>query len=215
MIYTSYILPNEVTTDSHFLRHQFTATLLEALGLKDESGVIYELINYRFFDDEQLGDWCGMIDGLINMVGTFFIKASTYEFMKFNDLLGAESYYYSFEYYGPSSLWNFLFPGDKPPIPRGITHGDELIYLFSTGVFDLSEEDWDMAWKMSNLWANFVIYGDPTSPEFPIEGVPSWPKWHDNSMKYLKIDSNPEVMENYLATWESSPPGPDKVPCQS
>ena len=35
-------------TDEHFLRHLFSSTLLEALGLKDDSGVIYELINYRF-----------------------------------------------------------------------------------------------------------------------------------------------------------------------
>ena len=95
------------------------------------------------------------------MVGTFFIKASTYEFMKFNDLGGGDSYFYSFEHYGNASLWNFLFPGGIPgdPIPRGVTHGDELIYLFSTGVFDLTPMDWEIARMMSNLWANFVIYG--------------------------------------------------------
>ena len=47
----------------------------------------------------------------------------------------------------------------QPPIPRGVTHGDELIYLFSTGVFNLTPEDWEVARIMSNLWANFVIYG--------------------------------------------------------
>ena len=54
------------------------------------------------------------------MVGTFFIKASTYEFMKFHDLGNAETYFYSFEHYGGPSLWNFLFPGGIPgdPIPR-------------------------------------------------------------------------------------------------
>jgi hypothetical protein len=40
-----------------------------------------------------------------------------------------------------------------------VTHGDELLYLFSTGVFNFSEEDWDLSWKMVNLWTNFVIYG--------------------------------------------------------
>jgi len=213
MIYNSYIKPNHVTTNEHFLRHQFSATLLEALGLKDDSGVIYELINYRFFEDNELGDWCMMIDGLVNLVGTFFIKASTYEFMKFNDLIGSESYYYSFEYYGAGSLWNFLFPGEAPPIPRGVTHGDELLYIFSTGVFEHSEEDWDMAYKMSNMWANFVIYGNPTPPEFPIDGVPNWPLWQDNSMNYLKIDSTPEVLANYIGTWEASAPPPDSIPC--
>ena len=58
------------------------------------------------------------------MVGTFFIKASTYEFMKFHDLGNAETYFYSFEHYGGPSLWNFLFPGGIPgdPIPRSISH---------------------------------------------------------------------------------------------
>ena len=93
------------------------------------------------------------------MVGTFFIKASTYEFMKFHDLGKGDSYYYSFEHYGNASLWNFLFPNEKPPIPRGVTHGDELIYLFSTNVFNLTPMDWEIARVMSNLWANFVIHG--------------------------------------------------------
>ncbi len=33
------------------------------------------------------------------------------------------------------------------------------MYLFSTGVFNFSEDDWDLSWKMVNLWTNFVIYG--------------------------------------------------------
>jgi len=213
MIYNSYLLPNNVMDDSFFLRHYFTETMLEAMGLKDESGVIYELINYRFFQDSNLGDWCDMIDGMINLVGTFFIKASTYEFMKYNDLLGGESYLYSFEYYGGASLWNFLFPGEQPPLPRGVTHGDELMYLFSTGVFQLTDQDWEIARMMTNMWANFVIYGNPTPAESPVSGVPTWPAWQDSHMSYLKIDATPEVMTNYLATWENTPPGPDKVPC--
>ena len=48
MIYNSYLVPNSVMTDEHFLRHRFSSTLLEALGLKDDSGVLFELINYRF-----------------------------------------------------------------------------------------------------------------------------------------------------------------------
>ena len=52
-----------------------------------------------------------------------------------------------------------MMTGEQPPIPRGVTHGDELLYLFSTGVFNFSEEDWDLSWKMVNLWTNFVIYG--------------------------------------------------------
>ena len=78
-------------------------------------------------------------------------------------------------------------------VNRGVTHGDELIYLFSAGVFDLTFLDWEIARVISNLWANFVIHGyfhinitcrifsrffiqrDPTSPEFPIRlPDPAW-----------------------------------------
>ena len=44
-------------------------------------------------------------------------------------------------------------------VNRGVTHGDELIYLFSAGVFDLTFLDWEIARVISNLWANFVIHG--------------------------------------------------------
>ena len=72
-----------VVEDSHFLRHLFSATLLEALGIKDDSGVIYDLINYRYFEDSMLGDWDAMIDGMVNVIMkkkemnliTFFISS--------------------------------------------------------------------------------------------------------------------------------------------
>ena len=67
VIYNSYILPNGITEDANFLRHSFSATLLEALGIKDDSGIIYELINYRYFEDSMLGDWDLMIDGMVNV----------------------------------------------------------------------------------------------------------------------------------------------------
>ena len=74
MIYNSYILPNNVTSDSYFLRYEFTEALLDALGIKDESGVIYELIQYRYFEDDMLGDWELMIDSMINVRLTISLK---------------------------------------------------------------------------------------------------------------------------------------------
>ena len=67
VIYNSFIEPNNVTTDSYFLRYEFTEAMLDALGIKDYTGVIYELVNYRYFEDDMLGDWDSMIDGMINV----------------------------------------------------------------------------------------------------------------------------------------------------
>ena len=67
VIYNSFIAPNNVTTDSYFLRYEFTEAMLDAMGIKDYTGVLYELISYRYFADDDLGVWDLMIDGMINV----------------------------------------------------------------------------------------------------------------------------------------------------
>lgn len=207
MMYNAYFLPNELLTDTFFLRHLFISTLLSAMGLQDSSGNIYEMLEYSFFNHEDMGVWDTMMEGMINLVGTFFIKASTYEFMKYNELTGSDSYYYSFEYYGQNSLWNALFPNEKPPIEPGVTHGDEMLYLFSTGMYQFSDEDWDIAYKITNLWTNFAIYGNPTPVEATIEGVPVWPAWEPLGQNYMIIDTTMRTENNYVMTWAN----PDRI----
>jgi len=201
MMYNAYFVPNNILTNTFFLEHRFISTLLKSLGLDDESGNIYEMLEYSFFDHSDLGVWDNMMEGMVNMVGVFFIKASTYEFMKNEVLADVDSWFYTFEYYGDHSLWNFLFPAEKPPIERGVTHGDELVYLFSMGIFNFNDADWDMAYKITNLWANFVIYGNPTPAEYQLEGVPNWPTWTTSNTDYIILDSNPRMAQNYVKTW--------------
>jgi len=201
LMYNSFFVPNHILDDKFFLEFEFTTTLLRAMGLNDDSGNIYEMLEYVYFNHADMGDWSKMMEGMINLVGTFFIKAATHEFMKDHQLSGVDSWYYSFEYYGEHSLWNFLFPGNKPPIERGVTHGDEMMYLFSTGIFKFNDHDWDIAWKMVNLWTNFAIYGNPTAPLNEIEGVPTWTKWNPDEMPYLVIDSVCTVEHNNVITW--------------
>ena len=100
------------------------------------------------------------------MVGTFFIKASTYEFMKFHDLGNAETYFYSFEHYGGPSLWNFLFPGGIPgdPIPRSDLHW--LGKLTQHNICNLNFQRSDPWWRVDlsvlcwRLWPHFPRLGD-------------------------------------------------------
>ena len=53
-------------------------TMLNALGLHDESGVIYEVVQHDYFNMTDLGHWDQMMPGMINLVGTFFIKVIYY-----------------------------------------------------------------------------------------------------------------------------------------
>merc|ERR1719347_2035935 len=86
LMYSLYFVPNNYLDDTFFLNYEFTDTLLQAMGLNDESGNIYEMLEYTFFKHSDMGVWDTMMEGMINMVGTFFIKASTFEFMKYNEL---------------------------------------------------------------------------------------------------------------------------------
>jgi len=203
LIYNRFITPNNYQNDAMFLKHLFSNTLLEAMGLHDDSGVVYELLNYAFFNTSDLGDWDKMMPGMINLVGTFFIKSATYEAMKYNSLNDVDSYFYSFEYEGENSLWNLLFALEQPPIPRGVTHGDELIYLFSTDIWVFNDQDWDISWNMINLWANFATYGNPIHSDHPLADIPQWPKWTDDNLQYLKIDVESSVRRDYVRTWSN------------
>ena len=60
-----------------------------------------------------------------------------------------------------------------------------------------------MARIMTNLWANFVIHGDPATTEAPLDKVPAWPHWEDMDKHYLKLDLEPSLRTDYLLTWEN------------
>ena len=67
MIYNRFITPNNYQNDTMFLKHLFSETLLEAMGLHDDSGVVHEMLNYAFFNTSDLGDWDKMMPGMINV----------------------------------------------------------------------------------------------------------------------------------------------------
>merc|ERR1719187_664132 len=88
-----------------------------------------------------------------------------------------------------------------PVVPRGVTHGDELIYLFSPDIWVFNDQDWDISWNMINLWANFATYGNPINSDHPLTDIPQWPKWTEDNLQYLKIDVESSVRRDYVRTW--------------
>lgn len=132
------------------------------------------------------------------MVGTFFLKAGTYEFMKYNSMNGGQSHFYSFEYEGENSVFNLLFTGGDgtPPVPHGVTHADELIYLFTTGLFPRKGDDQKISEDLASIWTNFAING-----EFASKSTGKVPNWTEDNPKYLKIDVQNQVLDDYIVTW--------------
>jgi len=199
VMYNNYIEPRGLIHDADFLTHEFMPTMLDALGLQDTSGVIFEIVEHDYFNITDLGNWDQMMPGMINLVGTFFIKAATYEFMRYNTMHGGKSRFYSLEYEGENSIFNLLFNGgNAPPVPHGCTHADDLIYLFTTGLFDRKGNDLQISQDMAHLWANFAISGD-----FVTRKKREVPLWTEKDPRYLKIDVHEEILYDYIYTWSN------------
>lgn len=120
---------------------------------------------------------------------------------------GGQSHFYSFEYEGENSVFNLLFTGGSPPpVPHGVTHADELIYLFTTGLFPRKGDDEKITQDLASIWTNFAING-----EFGSKSTGKVPNWTEANPKYLKIDVENEILEDYIVTWSN----PDRNPeCQ-
>jgi len=131
-VYNSFLTSNNLTEDSSFLKYDLIPQLLRTVQMDNSYGIEH-LLDATYFDSWQLGDLMAMQPGLIDLLGVFFLKASSYTMVKENSGLNP-SYWYSFDYESEhKSAFHALFlnSGDKANITKpGVCHGDELLYLF-------------------------------------------------------------------------------------
>lgn len=99
-------------------------------------------------------------------------------------------YVYHLSYDGRLGFFKRLLRLNKYP---GVSHGDELGYLFRVGLLpeiQLGPESPDLLYRkrLLKLWVNFMKTGNPTPPEAQADlGVTWTPSWRGDSMDYLDI----------------------------
>ncbi|XP_068250011.1 venom carboxylesterase-6-like [Palaemon carinicauda] len=89
-----------------------------------------------------------------------------------------------------------------------VTHADDLCYFFDGGYFEPLEKEDDLKVRdiMTNLWANFATYGDPT----PDDSLGfKWEPVSKDSYSHLNINLSPAMEEDSRAEirefWEALP----------
>jgi len=130
-VYNTFLMNNSLTEDSGFLKYDLIPQLLRTVQMENSYGIEH-LLDDTYFDLWQLGDLMAMQPGLIDLLGVFFIKASSYTMVKENANLNP-SYWYSFDYTSEhKTAFHALFssPDLKANVTPGVCHGDELLYLF-------------------------------------------------------------------------------------
>jgi len=191
--YLDFLVPNNLVEDEEFLANDLVPTILKGLHIRDDTGALADALVDKYMVGADMGNFTSMTPGLTDMLGVLFLKSPGYETVKLNYKHNPNSYWYAFNYEGRNSLFTYLFLGNYPPIPHGVNHADEMIYLFIYPFLSnpplLNEEELILSKQMTQVWANFVIHGNPTPDELELPpGVPKWPQYNRDDDLYMDID---------------------------
>ncbi|XP_063380125.1 juvenile hormone esterase-like [Cydia fagiglandana] len=98
------------------------------------------------------------------------------------------TYFYMFSFAGERNYAKDVL--NVPLTMDGAFHGDELGYLFDISYMKerLRDEDMLIVDRMTELWTNFVKYGNPTPK--PSKLIPlQWPRVSQDKLPYLEINT--------------------------
>nr|XP_018917077.1 PREDICTED: pyrethroid hydrolase Ces2a-like isoform X2 [Bemisia tabaci]XP_018917078.1 PREDICTED: pyrethroid hydrolase Ces2a-like isoform X2 [Bemisia tabaci]XP_018917079.1 PREDICTED: pyrethroid hydrolase Ces2a-like isoform X2 [Bemisia tabaci] len=193
-IYTYLLEANNLTHNSEYLKTSFTRSVLRFLGVEDTVGAVSDLLNQKYFRHDQLGNFTAMIPGMVDICGVLLIKSCVFKLFQMTRIYN-ETYLYSFNYGSGKRYTKF---GHGYPFPGGVSHSDELFYLFWDHNVQLNKEEEEIAQSLVEMWTNFAIYGVPA----PALKVPSWPNMDSFNGPYLQIGRSPKVKPEYLSEYE-------------
>ncbi|XP_033606831.1 carboxylesterase 1E isoform X3 [Cryptotermes secundus] len=200
--------------------------------IEDTTGMISDLLNEKYFQSGELGNFTAMTPGLIDICGVALLKAATFRFLLENSRQ-QRSFLYSFNYFGEHTKFGYGVPVDYP-FPGGTSW--RCVVTFTPGRFTPGNH-WIGSWvhpridldyvkkrkfltlpghELQHLYANYAIPAprcrhDPA----PANGVSFWPAMSTETGPYLRIDRTSEVRVNFLEEYAIATTaglGPSRAP---
>lgn len=178
IMYTEFLKPNGKLNDSVYLKDDMMIDLLNCFGVHDYTNAVSEAIMDSFVGELDRGNFTECAPGYVDAAGVLFLKAGGWQTAKLHAKHGdSNTFHYSFDFESDDTMYRWLFMGlTGVPFRPGVTHADELLYIFSfPGVMEghqITVMD-----RMTKMWTNFAIYGNPTPPEesgWKDLGIPEW-----------------------------------------
>lgn len=207
LTYKDFMVNNNHTTeDEDFLKNDAIMLLLQAFGIEDKTASISNSMRMTYLPDATMGDWDSMIGGMIDMSGVMFLKSGLWELTRRASLAPTTSpiYFYSWEYEADDSLFDWIFMSFPDiPVPGGICHADELLYLFHLpAVHDDRQKV--MVDRMTQIWTDFAKYGNPT-PDATKEtwegAVEKWLPYDPDQQNFMLIKDNFTMDVDFSTRW--------------
>ncbi|XP_069938408.1 juvenile hormone esterase-like isoform X4 [Cherax quadricarinatus] len=209
--YKDYLYPkNHTPNDTDFMRDQALHMIISAFGIDDKNGAITDTMQVAYLPYATMGDWDTMVGGMIDMGGVMFLKAGLWELVHYVNRVAPDEvpvYFYSWEFEADDSLfpWIFLSMPDIP-VPGGISHADELLYLFHLPS-DLDDRQKVMVERMLTLWTNFAICGNPTPDDGECQSeewkgeIEKWQTFSLTQPNFMLITDTFTVAQDFLTRW--------------
>jgi len=206
VLYNRYLVPKNLTEDEEFLTNDLVPTLLSALNIDDPTGELAAQLTEKYLGTAEMGNFTSMTPGLTDMLSVLFLKAPTYETSQLVSQHNPNAFYYSFEYEGRNSIFEYTFASNPVPVPHGVSHGDEMIYLFVYPFPSippgLNKTEEEFSKKMLQVWTNFVKFGDPTPDDVPLlDGIPKFLRYNPVDEFYTAIDDVWRTESDYTLTY--------------
>ncbi|XP_065347898.1 carboxylesterase 4A-like isoform X1 [Cloeon dipterum] len=189
-ILAKYIKTTFVPTETFYRTYLFPK-IYSLTGIRDDKlhmvDLIYKKQFFSYASHKDMANLTVIVPGLVDLLSTVTMKNPAAQVPKNNTRV--KNYLYSFEYDGRLHVpGNGI--GDSPNslFKKGTPHGDDMVYL--TPKPDIKEpfnkEEVAFSKKMVDMWANFIISGNPNVPKKVTD--PEWPRYEYYKDKlYYKI----------------------------
>ncbi|CAL4069828.1 unnamed protein product, partial [Meganyctiphanes norvegica] len=176
-------------------------------GYEDSTGGLASTVQLAYMpEDVEMGNWTSMVGGIIDMTGVMFLKSGIWQVAhKINmDNASVPFYFYSFEFEGDDSLFDWIFASHPNlPVPGGVAHADELIYLFHLPG-DLDDRQLLTSHRMTTLWTNFATYGNPTPEQtdnWKELGIEEWKPFNVDELNFMLMSDNFTIDHDFSTRW--------------
>ncbi|KFM78572.1 Acetylcholinesterase, partial [Stegodyphus mimosarum] len=181
----------------NFLRtHLIPMFILTTTNIRGNVDSVSETIVFEYFNRINHSNVSQVLQPFINMsTDAMFVACSDVTVHSYA-ATGAQVYMYTFEYRGENSMVEMQYGTPIAYFDPGVSHGDELLYLFSLDVEGLrtpSLLDNLVSGRVVSLWTDFAKFGE--APQYINYEYPRWEPYKPETQAYYRIerDLRPEA----------------------
>lgn len=189
--------------DVDYLKNKMLQDIIKMSGLPGQSDDLAEALRNDYLGDIDMSNLRTATPGLIDLTGNIMAKLPAWRIAQVMPSPNM-AYFYAFDFQSKDSLFDTYFTCEDPdPIfDHGVTHGDELMYLFNMPKdLQLDKSQTKTRDRLATLWTNFAIYHEPTpdvdKSSWKDLGIPKWSPIGTNK-NYLLIEEDCSQQNDYV-----------------